>query len=333
MPKASIIVPVYKVAEYLETCVRSILAQTERDFELLLIDDGSPDECGSMCDAFSQADPRIRVIHQENRGLGGARNTGIEAAQGDWLLFVDSDDWIDPETLKTALSAAEEAGAQLAVFGFRTVDEQGRTLGVFQEALPMGTAFSPKERKDTLLIAPCAWNKLYRKELFTQTGIRYPSRVWYEDIRTTLKLLSQTEQMLCLDFVGYNYLQRAGSIMNSGNLRRNREIVDAFDDLLPWFSERGLLDQYRDELCYLTAFHVYFTASVRALRAEQTDKPLVRQKLLPEFRTYVKEKFPAYRKSRYLSRLSKSQRLLWFLLEKRCYTAIKLLFRLKGTLS
>lgn len=333
MPKVSIIVPVYQVAAYLETCVRSILAQTQRDFELLLIDDGSPDQCGDLCDEFVKADQRIRAIHQENRGLGGARNTGIEAAQGDWLLFVDSDDWIDPDTLQTALSAGETAGAQLVVFGFRTVDEQGRTLGVFQESLPTGTAFSPKEQKEAMLIAPCAWNKLYRKELFTRTGIRYPSRVWYEDIRTTLKLLSQTEQMVCLDFVGYNYLQRAGSIMNSGNLQRNREIIEAFDDLLPWFSERGLLDFYQDELCYLTAFHVYFTASVRVLRAERADKPLARKKLLPEFRAYVKEKFPAYRENRYLARLSKSQKLLWLLLEKHCYAAIKLLFRLKGALS
>lgn len=333
MPKASVIVPVYKVKEYLEPCVRSILAQTQRDFELLLIDDGSPDECGSMCDAFAQADPRIRVIHQENRGLGGARNTGIEAAKGDWLLFVDSDDWIDPETLQTTLAAGEQNEAQLVVFGFRTVDGQGKTLGVFQETLPMGAPFSPKERKDVFLIFPCAWNKLYRKELFAETGIRYPSRVWYEDIRTTLKLLTQTEKMVCIDFVGYNYLQREGSIMNSGNLQRNREIIDAFDDLLPWFSERGLLDEYLDELGYLAAIHVYLTASVRVLRGEQADKPLVRRELLPAFKAYVKEKFPDYQKNPYLSRLPKGQRLLWRLLGMRCYAAIKLLFSLKGTLS
>ena len=333
MPKASVIVPVYKVKDYLEPCVRSILAQTERDFELLLIDDGSPDECGAMCDAFAQSDPRIRVIHQENRGLGGARNTGIEAAVGDWLLFVDSDDWIDPETLQTALAAGETTGAQLVVFGFRTVDGQGKTLGVFQESLPMGTAFSPKERKDAFLIFPCAWNKLYRRELFTETEIRYPSRVWYEDIRTTLKLLTQVEQMVCIDSVCYNYLQREGSIMNSGNLQRNREIIDAFDDLLPWFSERGLLEEYRDELGYLAATHVYLTASVRVLRSEQADKPLVRRELLPAFRAYVQEKFPDYEKNPYLSRLPKGQKLLWRLLKLRCYAAIKLLFSLKGALS
>ena len=86
MPKASVIVPVYKVEEYLEKCVQSILAQTERDFELILVDDGSPDRCGALCDSLAQTDPRIRVIHQEHQGLGRARNTGIREARGDWLL-------------------------------------------------------------------------------------------------------------------------------------------------------------------------------------------------------------------------------------------------------
>lgn len=333
MPKVSIVVPVYNVAAYLEKCVASVLAQTERDYELILVDDGSTDESGALCDTLGGRDPRIRVIHQENRGLGGARNTGIEAASGEWLLFIDSDDWIDPDTLKKALTAGEDAGAALVVFGFRTVDEQGRALGSFQEALPKGAGFSPKERKDAFLIAPCAWNKLYKRELFLRTGVRYPSRVWYEDIRTTLKLLCQTGTMVCADFVGYNYLQRSGSIMNSGNLQRNREIIDAFDDLLPWFSEHGLLDVYREELCYLTAFHVYFTASVRVLRAEQADRALTRDRLLPEFRAYVEEKFPDYRENKYLARLSKGQKLLWRLLEKKRYGGIQLLFKLKGALS
>ena len=105
MPKASIIVPVYKVEDYLEKCVQSILAQTEADFELILVDDGSPDRCGAMCDRLAQTDARIRVIHQENQGLGAARNTGIQAASGDWLLLVDSDDWIEPQLLEKALEA------------------------------------------------------------------------------------------------------------------------------------------------------------------------------------------------------------------------------------
>lgn len=327
MPKTSIVVPVYNVETYLEKCVRSLLSQTEQDFELLLIDDGSTDQSGKLCDTLAETDPRIRVIHQENRGLGGARNTGIEAATGTYLLFIDSDDSLLPHTLQHALAAAEEQQAEIAVFGFFTEDEQGNRLADFPCDLPT-TAFSPKEHKSCLLTSPCAWNKLYRRELFVRTGIRYPSRVWYEDIRTTLKLFTQAERITGVDTIGYAYLQRQGSIMNSGNLQRNHEIIDAFDDLLPWFAEHDLLQAYEQELCWLTAFHVYFTASVRVLRADRADKTLAKE-LLSQFAAYVKEKFPGYASSPYLARLSKSQQLLWWLLTHRQYAMIKLLFKLK----
>lgn len=124
MPKATVVVPVYNVENYLIKCVDSILAQTEPDFELLLVDDGSTDGSGGLCDKLSERDGRIRVIHQENQGLGGARNTGIQAAVGDWLLLVDSDDWIEPQTLEKALEAGLREEADLVVFGYRSVDER-----------------------------------------------------------------------------------------------------------------------------------------------------------------------------------------------------------------
>ena len=233
MPKASVIVPVYKVEEYLEKCVQSILAQTERDFELILVDDGSPDRCGALCDSLAQTDPRIRVIHQENQGLGGARNTGIREARGDWLLLVDSDDWIEPKILEKAMEAGLREEADLVMFAFRTVDEQGRELGVFREDMPKERGITLQEHKEALLTAPCAWNKLYRRGFFQGTGLAYPPRVWYEDLRTSPKLMAKAGRMVFLDEVGYNYLQRQGSIMNSGKVARNVEIIEAFDDILP----------------------------------------------------------------------------------------------------
>ena len=127
MPKASVIVPVYNVEGYLEKCVQSVLAQTEKDFELLLVDDGSTDHSGELCDTLAQTDSRIRVIHQQNQGLGGARNTGIREAKAPWILLADSDDWIEPEILEKALAAAGKApDIDLVMFAYRTVDEAGR---------------------------------------------------------------------------------------------------------------------------------------------------------------------------------------------------------------
>ena len=324
MPKASVIVPVYKVEEYLEKCVQSILAQTERDFELILVDDGSPDRCGALCDSLAQTDSRIRVIHQENQGLGGARNTGIREARGDWLLLVDSDDWIEPKILEKAMEAGLREEADLVMFAFRTVDEQGRELGVFREDMPKERGIGLQEHKEALLTAPCAWNKLYRRSFFQGTGLAYPPRVWYEDLRTSPKLMAKAGRMVFLDEVGYNYLQRQGSIMKSANLERNREILDAFDDLLPWFRKEGLFEAYRRELEYLAVFHVYLTAGVRVALADR------KSPLLRELAAYVEERFPGWRQNPYLPKLGGKRRLLVSLLQKKWYWAVSLLFKLKG---
>lgn len=323
MAKITVAVPVYNVKPFLEKCVRSVLAQTERDFELLLVDDGSTDGSGALCDELAGTDPRIRVIHQENRGLGGARNTGIEAAGGEWVLFPDSDDWLEPQTLERALSAAEQTGADMSAFAFRTVDESGRELHVFQENFPKNMGLDVNTHREVLLAAPSAWCRLYKTELFRETGVRYPPRVWYEDVRTTLKLLPNCKKIVYTDYVGYNYLQRAGSIMNNLNLDRNREILDAFDDILGWYREQGLFSQYKDELRHLALVHVYLTASVRVLR-QDTRHPLLR-----EFRAYLLREFPDYKEDVYRGRLTKNQRVALALLDKRMVSLLHGIFKIK----
>lgn len=323
MPKASVIVPVYNVKDYLEKCAASVLCQTEKDLELLLIDDGSTDGSGELCDVLARKDSRVRVIHQENRGLGGARNTGIEAAAGDWLLFVDSDDWLEPEVLEKALAAGEKEGAEMVLFSFRSVDTQGKSLGEFHDRLPLEVPFTAETQRDVFLASPCAWNKLYRRELFLRTGVRYPPRVWYEDIRTTLKLLA-AGGIVHLNYVGYNYLQRPGSITNNINAERNAEILEAFEDIFAWFRERDRFEQYRDELCFLAVYHVLIAASVRVIRIDRKNP------LIGRFRAYVQEQFPEYRQNPYLSTLTGNQKIILSLLEKKLYGAVALIFKVKG---
>ena len=124
-PEISVIVPVYRVEKYLNDCIDSILAQTFADFELILVDDGSPDNCPALCDAAAAKDSRIRVIHQKNRGLSGARNAGLDIARGRWAAFVDSDDMLLPQALEKAHSTAEKTGADVVLYGFAFTDENG----------------------------------------------------------------------------------------------------------------------------------------------------------------------------------------------------------------
>ena len=128
MPELSVIVPVYKVEKYLSKCIDSILAQTFTDFELILIDDGSPDRCGEICDEYAAKDSRIIVIHQQNKGVSAARNAGLEIAKGKYIGFVDSDDWIEPEMYQILIATANETASELVICGSKQRDESGAFL-------------------------------------------------------------------------------------------------------------------------------------------------------------------------------------------------------------
>ena len=325
MPEISVIVPVYNVEKYVEKCLRSILGQTFRDLELIVVLDGSTDKSGEICDRVAAEDGRVRVVRQENQGQGGARNTGITQARGRWLMLVDSDDWIEPQALEKSLEAGEKWDADMVVFDYQTVGPDGKVLEVFREPQPKNTPLSPKEHKDVLFAAPCPWGKLYKTELFRRTGVRYPSRVWYEDLRVTPKLLAESARVVFIDYIGSDYFLRDGSTMFNGNIERNAEILPALDDILGYFKDRGLYGAYEDELCYLTLYHAYLAASVRVIRIDPKSRAL-----LGRFRQYAAEKFPHYRQNKYIARLSRSQRLVLGLLERKQYGLIALLFKLKG---
>ncbi|EME3187758.1 glycosyltransferase, partial [Enterococcus faecalis] len=166
MPKISIIVPVYNVEKYLEKCVRSILAQTFTDFELILVDDGSPDSSGAMCDQFAEQDQRVKVIHKENGGLSDARNAGIEIATGEYLGFVDSDDYIADDMYELLYTNIVKEDADLSICGIYDVYEGKEPI---VKSLIQGT-FSREEALLLILqgniISVHAVNKLYKRKLF-----------------------------------------------------------------------------------------------------------------------------------------------------------------------
>ena len=326
MDRISVIVPVYNVENYLGKCVDSLLCQTVPPFEIILVDDGSTDSSGAMCDSYAREHPElVRVIHQENAGLGGARDTGIGAAEGNWLLFIDSDDYV-AENAISRLTEAIGLGSDIIIFGFTEIGEDGTVFSVENDGYPDGTVLDFSESPEVVFIKPNAWNKLYRRSLFTETGILFPSRVWYEDIRTTVKLSASAGKVAFITDPLYYYLRRSGSIMNNANIVRNAEIIDAFDDLLGWFREKGLFEKYYDALCYLTIYHVYIAASVRVIRIDK------RSKLIGRFASYLRDNFPDYEKNPYLNRLGQNKTLIYKALQGRHYSAIRALFKIKDSL-
>lgn len=322
----SIVIPVYNVAEYLPGCVDSVLKNNCRDCEIILVDDGATDGvCPGLCDEYAARFPQlIRVIHQENRGLGGARNTGLEAARGEYLLFLDSDDTLVPGALAVLREAVAKTHADIISFQAHSDRGDGRLTPIRLHSTPHGSTFRLRERPDFLLSLPSAWSRLWKRRLFLDSGIRYPSRVWYEDIRTSLKLFALAGTIHTLDDSLYRYLQRPGSIMNSAGLSRSREILDAFDDLLAWFRTQGLYETYRDQLTRLAVDHVLLAATVRVARQDPAHP------LLAEFPAYMAEHFPDYMACPLLSNLPWLHKLLLPLVRGRHYRIIRLLFRIKG---
>ena len=210
MPKLSIVVPVYMVEEYLKKCVQSLLNQTFKDIEILLIDDGSHDKCGEICDEFAKIDQRVRVIHKSNGGLSSARNVGIGVAKGEYIGFVDSDDWVAEEMYEKLIDAADSNEADIAVCGIYHV-KHGKT-SVYYSFDNEQLIEHDEAVKKVLLnqFKSFAWNKIYKKKLFE--GLRYPVGWYHEDLALTYLLYERANRVICIRGVYYYYLKRPGSI-------------------------------------------------------------------------------------------------------------------------
>ena len=216
MDLISVIVPVYKVEPYLDKCVRSIVEQTYQNLEIILVDDGSPDNCPAMCDAWAEKDSRIKVIHKENGGLSDARNAGLAIATGDYIAFVDSDDWIEPNFIQELYDTMERTGAEIAECGTTYVDEAGNVLRQ-RSVAPIAYMDKLETLRRLVLedgIYQTVWNKLYRRESID--GILFEKGKHHEDDFWTYQIFDRIEKLAVVERPMYYYLQRSGSIIGTG---------------------------------------------------------------------------------------------------------------------
>lgn len=325
MIEISIIIPVYNVQDYLARSVDAILKNDTEGCEVILVDDGSKDGSPAICDAYAAAHPElIRVLHQENAGPGAARNAGISAARGEWFLFVDSDDRLAPNALRRLRAAIAEEEADVISFQFYKESVKGETWEEWSGPMQARTRFSLAEQPGFLLTQPSCWLRLWKRSVFSDNDIRFPNVVWYEDIRTVTKLLAKAKRIVNLPDHLYYYLDRPGSIMNSSQLPRNRDILPAFADILDWFVQQGLKQTYYDELCALTVQHVLLAASVRVSRIDPGSE------ILGELARFTESRFPDWRENPYTRTLPRMKRLALWLVTHRRYRLIRTLFNLKG---
>lgn len=256
MSQISVIVPVYRVEKYIHRCVDSILAQTFTNFELILVDDGSTDNCGVICDEYAQKDSRIVVIHQANGGLSAARNAGIDWAfansDSEWLAFVDSDDWVHPQFLELLLHYAIVGKTQISICNFTRTQCKGKneTIGKVLFDKCSGDQFYYEND----LIGTVAWNKLYKKELFTD--YRYPVNKLHEDEFLTYKLISRAQNIMWIDVPLYYYYENMNSITHSAWNIRRLDKLDALDERVDFYKDKSY-DEWSDQLIRRIVVYCY----------------------------------------------------------------------------
>ena len=244
-PRVSVIIPVYGVERWVGRAIESVQGQTLADFELLLVDDGSPDRSGAICDAYAASDERIAVIHKENGGAASARNAAMKRARGTYLFFMDADDWCEPAMLERMVECADAQGCDLVVAGF-FIDTYRKGGKVFREvkSLPSKTYASQAEfRSDAhrlfdrnLLYTP--WNKLFRAAYLREHGIVFPD-VWWDDLPFNLAVLRDIERVALMEDAFYHFL-RARS--ESENTRYRAGTFEKREEEDTWM--RGLYEHW-----------------------------------------------------------------------------------------
>lgn len=331
MPKLSVIIPVYNVEDYIAKCLDSVVglgrqrmaAGQAPGYEVIIVNDGTQDRSAEIAEGYVRDCPGfVRLISMENSGQGQARNVGMESAAGEFLYFIDSDDYLIPGAMEELLALTEQ-DFDICVFDSIAVNTDGRELK-HMAGCKRQEKLSLEEYPELLLEGPDVWNKLFRRSLFTDNGIRFPPRVWFEDLRTVPKLYAFTDRVLYVPKALHRYVQRPGSVTNTQKVRRNLEIIPAVEDLIDFYKARGRYEQLKEVLEYL-AFHCEFlTSSVRANLADW--KSPVQEELMQDFL----QKFPDYRQNPYVRAMSRQHKLLDSLLRHRMRLCVHVLMTLNN---
>ncbi len=286
----TVVIPIYNVEKYLDRCMESVVNQTYRNLEIILVDDGSPDRCPEMCDEWATRDSRIKVVHKKNAGLGMARNTGIEHATGNYIFFLDSDDYMKLDTIETACAVARKEAAEVVVFGLETIDKSGRCTAsivpnptkpcyrgreVQEFFLPNLIGKDPSTGYDmNIQISACTC--LYSMELIRKTKWRFVSEreIISEDVYSLLDLYGYVESVAVIPEAFYSYCENEVSLSRTYRKDRYEQIKEFYDACLRLYEAKEYSKVVRERLC-----EPYLANTIGALKQiENADLPLKERK-------------------------------------------------------
>lgn len=326
--KVSVIVPVYNVEKYLRRCLDSLVNQTFKDYEIIIVNDGSPDNSKEIINEYVKKFPQlIKSYNKKNGGLGSARNYGLKKSIGEFIIFVDSDDFVESNMLEKMYNVANKKNSDMVVCNINDFYEKNLNNKLNYNKYIGSNVF---KKPEIILNRPAAWNKLYRRTLFDKPGMEFVNNKWYEDLRLTTKLYLECNKISFVDHHLYNYVIRENSIMNNKNITRNYEIIEAFEDIISFYKKNNYLDDFKEEIEFLAINHIFIAANVRIIINSKSKD--IRKNLEPTLE-YFKSNFNINNKNKYLKELSFNQQLIYTLMKSKCYLLIKLIFKFKNIIS
>lgn len=318
MELVSIVVPIYNVEQYLEKCVESICRQTYENLEIILVNDGSPDQCGQMCEEYAKKDNRIKVIHKKNGGLSDARNSGVKLATGKYLLFVDSDDYIAKDLVEKTVTVAEKNNCDMVLYDYYYVEPDN--VEIRSTIVPANKVISLEQEHTLLLAATSACAKLFNREFYVKANCPFPQGIYFEDLATTSIFFMRAKRVYYLKEPLYYYINRENSIMTGKNFEKSsHDKLVALEHVLSAYKKEGKYEEYRQELEYLVFANEYFEPSkVLALAGEDGE-------YLEKYRKYMYETFPDIHNNKYVKNMGKKDKIHLWILDYKQYWMMRLL--------
>ena len=302
MVKVSVIVPVYNVEKYLEKCLDSLVNQTLKEIEIIVVNDGSPDNSQKIIDKYTKKYQNIKAYIKENGGVSDARNFGISRATGEYIGFVDSDDYVSLDMYQKMYNKAKEGNFDIVVCDLNYVYEDGRCVRIRSKIEKDTTNI----KKTYVNMYPCVWNKIYKRKLFKE-GIEFKKGVWFEDVDFLYKIFPYIKTIGVVKEPFNQYVQREGSITKTFD-KRLYNYIDNFNSLIDFYKEREIYNQYQKELEYCYVRYLYATFIKQATNYNEEDYKIAVDTAIKN----VLEHFPKYRHNLYFYQSIKGIYLLLF---------------------
>lgn len=298
-PLVSVIVPIYNVENYLPRCVDSIINQEYKNLEIILVDDGSPDNSPQLCEEYAKKDNRIKVVHKENGGLSDARNAGMKIATGEYVSFIDSDDWLDLKTFSVTISKMLETKSEIGAFDFvKAYDDVEATPDLSDEFEVMSSEQAIESTIDNVKVRTQVWNKIYKRSLLD--GIEFIKGKLNEDEFFTFRVLHRANNIVYLHRQCYYYYQRQTSIMGNYTLR-HLDMVDGVKERLLFISDNypALYSKAKRSFCSVCLYHYQ-----KLLRHKEADKENIGTNRMKEYRGQFHISFKDVKNSGFLEKVS-----------------------------